>query len=183
MLVRSSPWGIQSSAAVTSKSTWGATNCGNPDAGSGWTRSPVRVIDAKYPLSDSGRNSVRSDFRKDESDLGERSSIAVLPLLLLEKAADDQGLCLGFADALVSLLGNRSGVDVLPTSAVLNHGMLSWEFGELLAFPGVVGKLVVGEDSTWNHVRSHGNPHPLDARHSLMSQSRVAAFSLGPQSM
>jgi DNA-binding winged helix-turn-helix (wHTH) protein len=81
---------------------------------------PVRVIDAKYPLSDPGRNSVRTDARKDRSELGERSSIAVLPLLLLEKAADDQGLCLGFADALVSLLGNLSGVDVLPTSAVLN---------------------------------------------------------------
>jgi DNA-binding winged helix-turn-helix (wHTH) protein/tetratricopeptide (TPR) repeat protein len=81
---------------------------------------PVGVIDAKSPLSDPARNSVRTDFRKDGSDLGERSSIAVLPLLLLEKTTDDQGLCLGFADALVSLLGNLSGVDVLPTSAVLN---------------------------------------------------------------
>jgi DNA-binding winged helix-turn-helix (wHTH) protein/tetratricopeptide (TPR) repeat protein len=80
---------------------------------------PVRVIDAKYPLSEPGRNSVRADARKDGSELGERSSIAVLPLLLLEKA-DDQGLGLGFADSLVSLLGNLSGVDVLPTSAVLN---------------------------------------------------------------
>ena len=80
----------------------------------------VRVIDAKFPLSDSGRNSFRSNFQKDGSDLGERPSIAVLPLLLLEKTTDDQGLCLGFADALVSLLGNLSGVDVLPTSAVLN---------------------------------------------------------------
>jgi tetratricopeptide (TPR) repeat protein len=43
-----------------------------------------------------------------------------MPLLLLGKAADDQGLCLGFADALVSRLGNLPGVDVLPTSAVLN---------------------------------------------------------------
>jgi len=81
---------------------------------------PVRVIDAKYPLSDSGRSSARTDVRKDGIEWGERSSIAVLPLLLLEKATDDQGLCLGFADALVSLLGNLSGVDVLPTSAVLN---------------------------------------------------------------
>ncbi len=80
---------------------------------------PVRVIDAKFPLPDPGRNSVRSNVRKDGREWGERSSIAVLPLLLLEKA-DDQGLCLGFADALVSLLGNLSGVDVLPTSAVLN---------------------------------------------------------------
>src|SRR4029077_14177045 len=81
---------------------------------------PVRVIDAKYPLSDTGRNSVRTDARKDRSEWGERSSIAVLPLLILGKATDDQGLCLGFADALVSRLGNLSGVDVLPTSAVLN---------------------------------------------------------------
>src|SRR6202041_4140632 len=81
---------------------------------------PVRVIDAKYPLSDSGRSSVRSDVRKDVSEWGERSSIAVLPLLPLQKETDDQGLCLGFADALVSLLGNLSGVEVLPISAVLN---------------------------------------------------------------
>ncbi len=44
----------------------------------------------------------------------------MLPLLLLGKATDDHGLCLGFADALVSRLGNLQGVDVLPTSAVLN---------------------------------------------------------------
>jgi DNA-binding winged helix-turn-helix (wHTH) protein len=31
---------------------------------------PVRVIDATFPLSDPGRNSVRADFRKDGSDLG-----------------------------------------------------------------------------------------------------------------
>src|SRR6202042_3120571 len=81
---------------------------------------PVRVVGAQYPVSPPGRNSDRPDVGKDGSDLGERCSIAVLPLLLLEKAADDQGLCLGFADSLVSLLGNLSGVDLLPTSAVLN---------------------------------------------------------------
>jgi len=79
---------------------------------------PVRVIDAKYPQSDPGRSSARKYVRNEGSEWGE--SIAVLPLLLLDKAADDQGLCLGFADALVSLLGNLPGVDVLPTSAVLN---------------------------------------------------------------
>jgi tetratricopeptide (TPR) repeat protein len=44
----------------------------------------------------------------------------VLPLLLLGGATDDNGLCLGFADALVSRLGNLQGVHVLPTSAVLS---------------------------------------------------------------
>src|SRR5579863_8400044 len=81
---------------------------------------PVRVIDAKYPLFDPGRTSAHTDGRVDGSEWGDRPSIAVLPLLLLEKAADDQGLCLGFADALASRLGNLSGVDVLPVSAVLN---------------------------------------------------------------
>ena len=52
--------------------------------------------------------------------LSERTSLAVLPLLLLGRATDDYGVCLGFADALVVRLGNLPGVDVLPTSVVLN---------------------------------------------------------------
>jgi DNA-binding winged helix-turn-helix (wHTH) protein/tetratricopeptide (TPR) repeat protein len=81
---------------------------------------PVRVIGAKYPLSEPERDRVPTDVRRDGREWGERSSIAVVPLLLREIATDDRGLCLGFADALVSLLGNLSGVDVLPTSTVLN---------------------------------------------------------------
>ena len=81
---------------------------------------PVRVIEAIHPGSDLSRNSALFEGRKDHGEWSERASIAVLPLLLLGKATDDQGLCLGFADALVSRLGNLPGVDVLPTSAVLN---------------------------------------------------------------
>ena len=80
---------------------------------------PVRIIDAKYPGSDE-RNPAHTASRRDGSEWGERTSIAVLPLLLVGKATDDKGLCLGFADALASRLGNLPGVDVLPTSAVLN---------------------------------------------------------------
>src|SRR5579871_5406168 len=80
----------------------------------------VRVIDPKYPFSNTGQKAARTDFLRAESELSERSSIAVLPLLLLDETTDDQGLCIGFADALVSLLGKLSGVDVLPTSAVLD---------------------------------------------------------------
>jgi hypothetical protein len=36
-----------------------------------------------------------------------------------------------------------------------NHRILPLQFGEFSMFPGVVGKLVVGEDSPWNHVGSH----------------------------
>ena len=80
---------------------------------------PVRVIDARYPLADGGLSVSRGGTEK-SGDLGERSSLAVLPLTLLGKTTDDHGVCLGFADALVVRLGNMPGMNVLPTSAVLN---------------------------------------------------------------
>jgi DNA-binding winged helix-turn-helix (wHTH) protein/tetratricopeptide (TPR) repeat protein len=81
---------------------------------------PVRVIDARYPQSDFGSGAVRAVGSKKASGWSERSSLAVLPLVLLGKPMDDDGVCLGFADALVTRLGNLPGVDVLPISAVLN---------------------------------------------------------------
>src|SRR6266851_5243085 len=72
---------------------------------------PLRVIDAQYAHSGLGPSSMRADGRENASEWSERSSLAVLPLLLLGKATDDRGLCLGFADALVSHLGNMRGVD------------------------------------------------------------------------
>ena len=75
---------------------------------------PVSVIDAQYARSDLGEASARAVAA------GERPSLAILPLRLLGKASDDQGLCLGFADALVARLGNLQGTDVLPTASVLN---------------------------------------------------------------
>jgi DNA-binding winged helix-turn-helix (wHTH) protein/tetratricopeptide (TPR) repeat protein len=77
---------------------------------------PVRVLDAIYPRFDAPE--FTRSLSRDEGS--ERASIAVLPLLLVGKATDDQGLCLGFADALVSRIGNLHNVDVLPASAVLN---------------------------------------------------------------
>src|SRR5436309_514115 len=49
-----------------------------------------------------------------------RSSLAVLPLMHLGSGTDESGVGLGFADTLVTRLGNLAGIDVLPTSAVLN---------------------------------------------------------------
>jgi DNA-binding winged helix-turn-helix (wHTH) protein/tetratricopeptide (TPR) repeat protein len=81
---------------------------------------PLRVMDARYPLSDSRSGVARAVGPEKTGEWSERSSLAVLPLMLLGKATDDYGVCLGFADALVVRLGNLPGVDVLPTSAVLN---------------------------------------------------------------
>ena len=79
---------------------------------------PVRVIDARHPQSNAEQNSAA--HLEYGHRLDERSSLAVLPLVLLGNITDDQGLSLGFADALVTRLGNLEGVDVLPTSAVMN---------------------------------------------------------------
>jgi DNA-binding winged helix-turn-helix (wHTH) protein/tetratricopeptide (TPR) repeat protein len=80
---------------------------------------PVRVIDARFQQSDFDQSPASEISRGRAPMRGERSSLAVLPLLLLGNISDDQGVSLGFADALVSRLGNLPGVDVLPMSAVL----------------------------------------------------------------
>src|ERR1700691_6258423 len=81
---------------------------------------PVRVIDARFPQPDLEKTSPSGAAADSAAARGERTSLAVLPLLMLGNVSDEQGVSLGFADALVSRLGNLRGVDVLPTSAVLN---------------------------------------------------------------
>ncbi len=81
---------------------------------------PVRVIPARFPESDHEQSQASEASREPALLRGERPSLAVLPLFLLGNIPDDQGVCIGFADALVSRLGNLQGVDVLPTSAMLN---------------------------------------------------------------
>jgi DNA-binding winged helix-turn-helix (wHTH) protein/tetratricopeptide (TPR) repeat protein len=81
---------------------------------------PVRVIDARFQQSDFEQSPSGDVSHTLTPGWGERSTLAVLPLLLLGNISDDQGSNLGFADALVTRLGNLQGVDVLPTSAVLN---------------------------------------------------------------
>jgi DNA-binding winged helix-turn-helix (wHTH) protein/tetratricopeptide (TPR) repeat protein len=81
---------------------------------------PVRVLDARYPPSEFRSGVVHAAGPEKTRGWSERSALAVLPLRLLGRATDDHGVCLGFADALVVRLGNLPGVDVLPTSAVLN---------------------------------------------------------------
>lgn len=82
---------------------------------------PLRVIHAGYPGTDLRQSERRELPGPNRADSwANRSSLAVLPLALRGESTDDKGLCLGFADALVSRLGNLEGVDVLPTAAVLD---------------------------------------------------------------
>ena len=79
---------------------------------------PVWVIGAQYPRA--GLDETESLRTENENARWERTSLAVLPPVLLGKGSDDDGLGLGLAEALASRLGNLRGVDVLPISAVLN---------------------------------------------------------------
>ena len=78
---------------------------------------PVGVIGAQYPR---GPLDEMESRQENGSARSVRTSLAVLPPVLLGKGSDDDGLCLGLAEALASRLGNLRGVDVLPISAVLN---------------------------------------------------------------
>lgn len=49
------------------------------------------------------------------------SSLAVLPFLFLSEIAEKESLSLGFADALITTLGNLEGLVVPPTAAILNY--------------------------------------------------------------
>ena len=79
---------------------------------------PLRLIAARASSAD--RDAVGMRESKDARTRTDRSSLAVLPLTLVGKVSEDHGICLGFADALITRLGNLSDVDVLPTSAVIN---------------------------------------------------------------
>src|SRR3984885_248111 len=80
---------------------------------------PIRVIDARFQQFEFEQYPADQVNLERAPVWGERSSLAVLPLFLLGNVSDDQEVSLGFADGLVSRLGNLQGVDVLPTSAVL----------------------------------------------------------------
>src|SRR6202047_3554290 len=83
---------------------------------------PVRVDDPHFPqaayVQSSGTSSAGTVG--DGATVRERASLAVLPLFPVGNAPDNRDLCLGFADALISRLGNLERMNVLPTSAVLN---------------------------------------------------------------
>ena len=80
---------------------------------------PLRLIDSHFSGAESGQSTAPAQALTAGVARSDRTSLAVLPLLLLGNA-DDRGLCVGFSDALVARLGNVPGLDVLPTSAVIN---------------------------------------------------------------
>jgi DNA-binding winged helix-turn-helix (wHTH) protein/tetratricopeptide (TPR) repeat protein len=80
----------------------------------------IHVISPLYPGAAVANADGSAPVRNNANWLGDRSSLAVLPLRPLGECRDDKGLCLGFADSLISRLANLEGVDVLATSSILN---------------------------------------------------------------
>jgi DNA-binding winged helix-turn-helix (wHTH) protein/tetratricopeptide (TPR) repeat protein len=101
---------------------------------------PVRVIDARFSRSDIREDLTSAAEPRSAALLEDRATMAVLPLCLLGNIPDDKGVCLGFADALVSRLGNLKDVDVLPTSAMLSvpENMSASDIGSRLGVRFVV---------------------------------------------
>jgi DNA-binding winged helix-turn-helix (wHTH) protein/tetratricopeptide (TPR) repeat protein len=81
---------------------------------------PIHLISPLYSPLSSPESSTGSPSANGANWQADHSSLAVLPLRLVGETKDDQSLCLGFADSLISRLANLEGVDVLPTSNTLN---------------------------------------------------------------
>ena len=112
---------------------------------------PLRVIDARFPQPPLEPGAARETDAQTTPARTERPSLAILPLLAHSNISDDQGVCLGFADALVSRLGNLHGVDVLPTSAMLNVpvGMTASDAGTRLGVRFVIHGAIQESKGQW----------------------------------
>jgi adenylate cyclase len=75
------------------------------------------------------------------------TSIAVLPFVFLSDVEGSRALSLGFADAIITILGNSEDVVVTPTSAILSYaagaepGRVCRDLGVRHALQGTVQKL------------------------------------------
>ena len=72
-------------------------------------------------LRDRLLTSVGAWSRPSGMPLPKIKSIAVLPFVFLSEVQESRALSLGFADALITMLGSLEDMAVLPTSAILNY--------------------------------------------------------------
>ena len=112
---------------------------------------PVRVIGAPHRESGFGQNPAEASGER-SSMLDERPSLAVLPLSLLGDVPDDQGICFGFADALVTRLGNLPSMTVVPMSAGLNLSgeMAAADAGSRLGVRFLVHGAMLASKGQWH---------------------------------
>ena len=81
----------------------------------------------RYPLAEAVREALAASAAASGSSSPSQASptlltsIAVLPFVFLSDVEGSRALSLGFADALITILGNLADVVVAPTSAILNY--------------------------------------------------------------
>jgi hypothetical protein len=162
---------------------------------SGPAEEPVAVVDLindKTGLEDNhvgdhgivGRIRVFGDveiFLDDTPRVGEERPVGTDPAAIFIRLSDIVG-----ADRDKPAIGNLELTMEFNESFILppllgtetsaaedeNHWMLSLQFGELPAFRGVVGELIVWEDGPWNDVGSH-----------LKSSIALYASVIGPRAV
>ena len=81
----------------------------------------------RYPHAEAVLEALATPAPAHESSTANRASpkvltsVAVLPFVFLSEVQDSRALSLGFADALITILGNLEDVVVAPTSAILKY--------------------------------------------------------------
>jgi serine/threonine protein kinase len=81
----------------------------------------------RYPHAEAVLEALATSAAAHESSTANRASpkvltsVAVLPFVFLSEVQDSRALSLGFADALITILGNLEDVVVAPTSAILKY--------------------------------------------------------------
>jgi TolB-like protein len=111
----------------------------------------VRVISGLAEMREPGYAASVATPGRDERSSYQQSSLVVLPFQFLNEAVHQRGLSLGFADALISALGNLEGFCVLPTAAVMKYAgdtdpaTVARRFGVRFVLQGTIQ----GEEPQW----------------------------------
>jgi serine/threonine protein kinase/Tfp pilus assembly protein PilF len=106
----------------------------------------------RYPVAEAVREALAASAAASGSSTPSQASvnltsIAVLPFVFLSDVESSRALSLGFADALITILGNLEDVVVAPTSAILNYaagtepGRVCRDLGVRHSLQGTVHKL------------------------------------------
>ncbi len=133
---------------------------------------PAAVLTAQDP------NAWRSQHQQ--------SSLVVLPFMFLSGAEQQRGLSLGFADALITALGNLEGFFVLPTSAVVKYigdvdpATVASRFGVRYVLQGTIqahearSRISVQMFDAEAQTVTFAQSFDVDLKHVLMVQDQIA---------
>jgi len=151
---------------------------------------PVRLISPLHSSSDSTQ-SFSENTPVDDTARSVYPSLAVIPPHLLGNTNDEKGICLGFADSLISRLANLEGIDVLPISTTLNvpNGMTPPEIALRLGVRFIIHGAIQASRDEWRLSVELFDSHSqgvcfsrkfvLDVNHPFDAVNDIAAHTAG----